>query len=116
MEVWIAIVGLFLASWQLHLQRKEIAKAASLEKLKIAADIIRSEIELREKIIADEKSKLNKDWDRKIKPHIDKVNQVLRPSLHSVVNKIIEMHGGKLEELKDLPNHYVEKDVGAPPK
>jgi hypothetical protein len=110
MEMWIAILGLLIASWQLHLQRKEIQKATHLERLKIAADIIRSEIELREKIISDEKAKTNRDWDTKIQPHIDKVNKVLRPSLRSVVNKIIGLHGGKIDELSSLPQHYLEND------
>jgi|GEM_PF-2315390 len=111
MEMWIAILGLFVAAWQLHLQKKEIKKATQLEKLRIAADIIRSEIALREKIISDEKAKQNRDWDRKIQPHIDKVNGTLRPSLRAVVKKIIDFHGESVEELKDLPNHYVENEL-----
>ncbi len=110
MEVWIAIVGLFVAAWQLNLQKKEIKKATQLEKLRIAADLIRSEIALREKIIADEKAKHNANWEVKILPHIEKVNKVLRPSLRAVIRKIIDFHGDSVEELKDLPNHYVENE------
>lgn len=93
------------------MQKKEIKKATQLEKLRIAADIIRSEIALREKIISDEKAKQNRDWDRKIQPHIDKVNGTLRPALRAVVKKIIDFHGDSVEELKDLPNHYVENEI-----
>lgn len=113
MEIWIGILALFVASWQLYLQRSEVAKATHLEKLKIAADIIRSEIDLREKIIADEKAKSNRDWEGKIKPHIDKVNNVLRPSLRSVVKKIIHAHGGHISELEELPKHYLENEKSA---
>ena len=113
MEIWIGIVALLIAGWQLSLQRREIARATRLEMFKIAADIIRSEIALREKIIADEKAKPNKNWDGKIKPHVEKVNDVLRPALRRIERKIIEACGGEVGELKELPRHYVENEAGA---
>lgn len=110
METWVAVVALVVAAWQLHLQRREVARNTRLEMFKIAADIIRYEIELREKIINDEKGKPNMNW-KKIQPHIDKVNDVLRPAFHSVVEKIIVASGGEIRELSELPSHYVK--VGA---
>ena len=97
MQTWIAIAALFIASWQLRLQRKEIAKANKIEKIKVGTDIIRAEIALREKNIQDEKGKGQCDWS-KIEPHIKKVNDYLRPTLRKLESKIISLCS---DEFKD---------------
>ena len=115
MEIWIAIIALVVAAWQLYLQRREISRATRLEKLKIAADIVRAEIELREKIIADEKGKPNKNWDGRIRPHVDKVNKTLRPALRAIELKIIATCGGEISELVDLPSHLLQSTADSVP-
>ena len=69
MELIFAAVALFVAAWQLHLQRMEIRqgneikeRSNHLERLRTAAELVKTEVELRGKIIADKKAK-NADWD-----------------------------------------------------
>ncbi|MES9904431.1 MAG: hypothetical protein ABW168_17365 [Sedimenticola sp.] len=113
MGTFIAVIALLIAAWQLHLQRKEIEKgnaieklSSDLEKLRVAADMIKGEVDLREKIIADKKTKKSIDWDVEVQPHIDMVNKILRPSLMSIQKRIVELYGGELSELKELPKHF----------
>lgn len=115
MEAIFAGIALLIAAWQLHLQKEEIAKgnaleqkANELEKLKIAADMVKTEIELREKIIADKKAKKSVKWDIEVQPHIDMVNVNLRPSLRSIQKKIIDLYGGQISELDELPRHFYD--------
>lgn len=107
-EFWITIVALIATMTQLWLQRMEIVRGNKIEQLRLAREIILSEIQLREKIISYKKSKKDSVWDQDIQPHITKVNDVLRPNMRSVEKKIIAACGGDIRELKELPQHYIE--------
>ena len=120
MELIFAAVALFVAAWQLHLQRMEIwqgneikERSNHLERLRTAAELVKTEGELREKIIADKKAK-NADWDAAIEPHIAKVNRTLRRSLRNIQLEIIKLHGGDISELQELPRHLYQANGETP--
>ena len=116
MELLFAAVALFVAAWQLHLQRLEIRqgneikeRSNHLERLRMAAELVKTEVELREKIIADKKAQ-NADWEAAIEPHIVLVNRRLRPSLRNIQLEIIKLHGGEISELQELPRHLYQSN------
>jgi hypothetical protein len=116
-EYLFAGIALLFAAWQLHLQRQEIQKGNEIERrnihletLRAAADLLKTEIDLREKIIADKKAQ-DADWKPVIEPHVNKVNKVLRPRLHDIQLQIINGHGGDIDALRSLTPHlYAQED------
>ena len=120
MGLIFAAVALFIAAWQLHLQRMEIRqgneikeRSNHLERLRTAAELVKTEVELRGKIIADKKAK-NADWDAAIEPHIAKVNRTLRPSFGNIQLETIKLHGGDISELRELPRHLYQANGETP--
>lgn len=75
----------------------------------MAAELVKTEVELREKIIADKKAQ-NADWEAAIEPHIVLVNRRLRPSLRNIQLEIIKLHGGEISELQELPRHLYQSN------
>ena len=64
MELLFAAVALLVAAWQLHLQRLEIRlgneiqeRSNHLERLRMAAELVKTEVELREKSSQTKKRK-----------------------------------------------------------
>lgn len=118
MTTFFTLLALGVAIGQLHLQKKEIIKGnqieqtrCELEKLKMALEMVKSEIDLREKIILDKKSKTNVDWNIEVQPHIDMVNKKLRPSMRVIQEKIINLYGSDISQLKELPDYFYRPDA-----
>ena len=95
-ELYIAVGALLIAAWQLYLQRREIRLGNQLSRLRYAADLLRHQIDWRERIIADFKAK--NDWDA-VKAHAAVVNHKLRPALAQLENEAMRLLGPKRPEL-----------------
>lgn len=136
MEIIITVVALLIAIWQLNAQRKEISQGNNIQKktneiqqksneiqqntneierLKIILDIVNRKIDLQEKIIADKKEKLNGSkttlrWETDIQPHIDRVNNKLRPSRDIIHNQILELFEHNTNQYDELTKILNQED------
>lgn len=81
----IALGALFVAAYQLKLQKDEVIRSGKVPTLIHMASVIKDKIEYHEKIIEDQKEKQGK-W----KGHADRVNNELRPLLEKLNRDIIE--------------------------
>lgn len=88
-EVWVAIVALAIAIWQLRLQRNEIRVNGKISSLIHVATMLKDKIEHHEKIIQDKKE-TDEDWTG----HAKRVNQELRPQLKRINNELMKAMAG----------------------
>ena len=63
MEIWIAVVALSVAVWQLNLQRQEMQRNTRINSLIHMSTLLKERIEFYERIIQNMKSK-KQDWTK----------------------------------------------------
>jgi len=86
MEVFVAVIALAVAIWQLKLQRNEIRRNGRISSLIHMASMLKDKIDYHEKMIENMKA-AKKDWSG----HAARVNKDLRPALHNVNQNLMAL-------------------------
>lgn len=95
MEIWIAVVALSVAVWQLNLQRQEMQRNTRINSLIHMSTLLKERIEFYERIIQNMKSK-KQDWTK----HANRVNSELQPTLYKINSELLEAVEHKNSALK----------------